>query len=128
MKKILLALPLMTSIAYADNISVSAATQPATCQLSHRCDLFATHDIEIINTTDQNHLYIYSYSLCGDNSQCVVIGNRITVAAHSKWNNHYDSHVIAAFEYTGTHLATAKTSISGTTEAQKVDEKQVEVK
>jgi hypothetical protein len=127
MKKLLLSILLCSPI-YADTITLNAQSFPPNCQESHRCDLHAVHDIEIINNDTQNHLYTYSYELCADNGQCVNTSNTVWVGYHSKWNNHHDSYMTTRFEWSGTHIMTAKTIIDKYIHDERIDQKPVEVK
>lgn len=88
-------LPLIAGLfivnAHADHVTVTTKlTSVNQCRVNHTCDQQASHDIEIINDTDQNHFYGYSYSVCLVN-KCESIGNVIYVNAHTRWNNHHDT-------------------------------------
>lgn len=128
MNKLLFAILLFSSTIYADSITLTTQTFALQCQESHRCDLHAVHDIEIINNDSQNHLYTYTYELCADNGQCISKGNTVWVGYHSRWNNHHDSYETTRFEWQGKHIITAKTIVDGYIHDERIDQKPVEVK
>lgn len=127
MKKMLM-LFFLSSFANADTVTLTTKVFPTECQESHRCDLHASHDIEIINSDSTNHLYTYSYQLCGDNGQCIDKGNTVWVGYHSKWNNHHDSFMTTTFEWQGNHVVTAKTIVDKYAHQESIDQKNVYVK
>ena len=73
----------------------------------------ASHDIEIINNTDEAKKFTFYYSYCADYKNCVNIGSSITVKPHSKWNNHHDSYLSPSYSWEGTFNLTAKTVVDG---------------
>ena len=76
----------------------------------------AEHDIEIINNTNQPKSFSYVYSYCADFKGCVNNGNNVTVLAHQRWNNHYDSYFNPTYQYDGDYTLTATTTVYGDTE------------
>lgn len=128
MKRVALLFLLTTSIANADNITLNAYSFDGSCQLSHRCDMRGVHDIEIVNNTDQNHYYTYSYDICADNGQCNVVSNGVWVGYHSKWNNHFESHLTTTLEWPGIHTVTVKTVVNDYLHEERIDTKHIDVK
>jgi hypothetical protein len=119
-KLLLLSLLAISGAAIADTITVSAKSHYTACAINQDCYLKSVHDISINNTSDKDHYYTYSYSLCADNNQCHSAGNAITVKARTTWNNHYDNFLIAGFSYRGNHQYWAKTDVYGHQEASDV--------
>jgi len=115
MKKtiMIIAINAMIPLAQADTISLNANAYSAVCAVNSDCNLFGTHDIEISNTTDTDHNYSYTYSLCADNGKCHDITGNVTIHAHKTWNNHYDNHEIVSLGWVGNHNVIAKTQVWG---------------
>lgn len=127
MRKISLLALLFCNVTFADTVNLNAQTFPTDCKLSHRCDLHGSHDISIINDTDQNHYYTYSYQLYTEDGQSYVVSNGVWVGFHSQWLNHHDSHLTARLEYIGKHIVTAKTTVNGFVNQERTDSKYVNV-
>lgn len=113
MKKLLLLATILSTTANADIIHVGALARSQTCTPNQTCQLTGSHDIEIKNTTNQDHTYGYIYSLCSDNGKCHDVNNVVTIKPHTTWNNHYDNYLLTAFGRSGTHQLLAKTSVDG---------------
>lgn len=126
MKKLLLLL-LLSSSTYADNITLIAKGIEGHCKMSHKCDLIGSHDIQIINDTDQSHTYTYYYRVCGDFDNCISTGNNVTVAPHSRWNNHHDSRHEVVFEWSGLHQDRVTTGVTGYDNLERTDVKDIDV-
>ena len=117
MKKLLpllAGLGLLTSIAHADDVIVSTRlTSVNNCRVDHTCDQQASHDIQIINDTAQNHYYVYNYSICAV-SHCESITGQVYVNAHTRWNNHHDTVAHFVFDRKMPVDVVSNTSVDGT--------------
>jgi len=124
MKKTITALLVSLSIstvAQADTINLSAiANAPVTCKANHKCDLAGIFDVTIINDTDFNQIYNYTYYICGDagnnvdanRNQCDLKAGRINIIPHTKYHDNYEFKYKKIFIDSGTHVVTAEVQVT----------------
>jgi hypothetical protein len=113
--------------AYADKINIKAVGRNIPkCHVDHRCYLKGSHDIEIINESNDAHKYKYVHVLCalkGDwRTDCHVYENNMVVMPHSTWTNHYDSHASPRFSIHMTYDYLVQTNVFGD-QIEKVENK-----
>lgn len=114
MKKLLCLLFVIPSLSFADVVNLHTVADKNICQFNKPCVVSGNQDIEIINDTGGSHLFEYQYSLCVDDTNCKVIGNKVRVQPHSTWVNHHDSVFYATFNVYNRHVVTSSVSIRGT--------------
>lgn len=102
------------SQAHADVVHLTTVANKATCEFMKECTITGNQDIEIINDSDQNHLYHYQYAICIDVDQCQVVNGNITVYTHTRWNNHHDSSIKRTFDRYNKHQVESDVYVSGT--------------
>lgn len=118
-KKTIITLAALTVInAHADQILVSAQGEDVSnCRVNHKCEIFGSHDIQIINDGDKEHHYKYNYLICakkfGSRSDCQRATNTINVSAHKVWNNHHDFVSNPWFGDTGHFSYSVETQVVG---------------
>lgn len=115
MKKILalsiLSLASLNALAADDIIHLGAYAHQYTTIKGGQVYSKAEHDIEIINNSDHAKNYTYAYVYCVSESKCVQEGNSVSVAPHSKWNNHHDSYLQRTYLYEGNYNLVATTEV-----------------
>jgi hypothetical protein len=95
-------------------VNVTAVAHQYVTEKNIRLDTNAQHDIEIINDSNRDETFSYTYAYCGDTIQkCVKVSSTAIVRAHKRWNNHYNSYVSNTYDHKGSYNLVATTSISG---------------
>lgn len=118
MRSLLAILMAVSLSADAQDVTVTVMAQPhdAYSLVNSEVYLYASHDIEIINNSNVDRLFSYSYSMCPEFRKCDIIGNTKVVLANSRWNNHYDHHMSERYSFANNFSLAAKTYVVGDTE------------
>lgn len=107
-----IALGLISTNCLADpSITLLTTTDNAYGLEQHDVYAYSKHDIQIINDTNQDQTYSYSYSLCVKNHGCQQKANHVTVKAHNRFNNHCDLTHMAKYKYAGPYEMLATTQV-----------------
>lgn len=114
MKKLLfIALSTLSMSAMADTINLNAqAPGYQYCIRNQLCGVRGTNDIQIINDSNEDHYYRYSYKICIDGDTCRGPDNNVTVKAHTTFYNHLDGYVNVRLSY-GNHQLHNYTYVDG---------------
>lgn len=115
MRSLLAILMAVSLSADAQDVTVAVMAQPKDAYglVNSEVYLYASHDIEIINNSNQDRLFSYAYTMCPEFRRCDIIGNTITVNAHGHWNNHYDHHMSERYSFANNFSLAAKTYVTG---------------
>lgn len=133
-RKTIIALAVSTVInAHADQILLSAKGEDVSnCRVYHKCEIFGSHDIQIINDSDKQHSYKYNYLICtkkfGERTDCQHVTNTINIPAFKTWNNHHYFVSNPWFGKTGHFSYTVETQVVGYQPAKVENKYSIQVK
>ena len=113
MRKITLALLLLSTPLFADSITLKADSKPFICNAGFNCLVTGYHEILVVNDTDYDRFYHWFYSVCADNGHCRNLDGQDIVKAHTIWNPSFNNLLYTKYAKTSTHFFTTTTSVSG---------------
>jgi hypothetical protein len=113
MRKITLALLLLSSPIYADVITVKAESKPFTCNAGYDCLVTGYHEMMIVNDTKYDRVYYWFYSVCADNKHCRNLEGSETVKAHASWNPSFFNLLRTKYAKSSTRFYTTTTAVNG---------------